>query len=237
MIAGGIFRQDNPYNTVMNRIGDIAMLSVAWFVCCLPVVTIGVSTAAACEVAREMQEDRDNGIFKGFWRAIKRRFGTGMLLTLFLGVLIALGAFDLWWISRSMAGDMASVLYGVTLAVFIIVAMLFAFLLPLSGRSKLSAGEQIKQSAKLATMKPFIALVVAAIYALPIVRHIAERGDVGTARLVHLWRRRERLGTDVAHPPRLRPPATGLTHTADSLLMRHIPAYSLRDVTICHRSP
>ncbi|MCB5520918.1 YesL family protein, partial [Erysipelatoclostridium ramosum] len=33
------------------------MLSVAWFVCCLPVVTIGVSTAAACEVAREMQED------------------------------------------------------------------------------------------------------------------------------------------------------------------------------------
>ena len=68
-----------------------------------------------------------------------------------------------------MAGDMASVLYGVTLAVFIIVAMLFAFLLPLSGRSKLSAGEQIKQSAKLATMKPFIALVVAAIYALPIV--------------------------------------------------------------------
>ena len=111
MIAGGIFRQDNPYNTVMNRIGDIAMLSVAWFVCCLPVVTIGVSTAAACEVAREMQEDRDNGIFKGFWRAIKRRFGTGMLLTLFLGVLIALGA----------------------------------------------------------TMKPFIALVVAAIYALPIV--------------------------------------------------------------------
>ena len=56
------------------------MLSVAWFVCCLPVVTIGVSTAAACEVAREMQEDRDNGIFKGFWRAIKRRFGTGMLL-------------------------------------------------------------------------------------------------------------------------------------------------------------
>ena len=169
MIAGGIFRQDNPYNTVMNRIGDIAMLSVAWFVCCLPVVTIGVSTAAACEVAREMQEDRDNGIFKGFWRAIKRRFGTGMLLTLFLGVLIALGAFDLWWISRSMAGDMASVLYGVTLAVFIIVAMLFAFLLQLSGRSKLSAGEQIKQSAKLATMKPFIALVVAAIYALPIV--------------------------------------------------------------------
>ena len=61
-----------------------------------------------------------------------------MLLTLFLGVLIALGAFDLWWISRSMAGDMASVLYGVTLAVFIIVAMLFAFLLPLSGRSKLT---------------------------------------------------------------------------------------------------
>lgn len=167
-MAGGIFRQDNPYNTVMSRIGDIAMLSVAWFVCSIPVVTLGVSTAAACEVAREMQEDRDNGIFRGFWRALKRRFGTGMLLSLVLGVLIALGAFDLWWISRSMSGDNASILYGVTLAVFIIVAMLFAFVLPLSGRSKLSAWEQIKQSAKLAMMKPFVAIAIVTLNILPV---------------------------------------------------------------------
>ena len=48
-MSAGIFRQDNPYNTVMGRIGDLAMLSVSWFVCSIPIVTIGPSTSAACE--------------------------------------------------------------------------------------------------------------------------------------------------------------------------------------------
>lgn len=75
------FREDNPYNMFMNTVGDLAMLSVAWAVCSLPIVTIGASTAAACEVARSMQEGRDNGIFRGFWKAFKRRFSTTMALT------------------------------------------------------------------------------------------------------------------------------------------------------------
>lgn len=35
------FREDNPYNMFMNTVGDLAMLSVAWAVCSLPIVTIG----------------------------------------------------------------------------------------------------------------------------------------------------------------------------------------------------
>ncbi len=47
--------------------------------------------------------------------------------------------------------------------------MLLAFVLPLSGRSKLTAREQIAQSARLALMKPLIALLIVALAALPIV--------------------------------------------------------------------
>lgn len=53
-MASNFFREDNPYNVVMSTIGDLAMLSVAWFVGSIPIVTIGISTSAACEVARTM---------------------------------------------------------------------------------------------------------------------------------------------------------------------------------------
>ena len=130
-MSAGIFRQDNPYNTIMGRIGDLAMLSVAWMVFSIPVFTIGASTSAACEVAREIVEDTDEGVFRTFWRAFKRRFGTSCLFTLLYAVVFGLGAFDLWWISRQ-SGDSASIFYGVTVTVFVIVAMLLAFALPIA---------------------------------------------------------------------------------------------------------
>ena len=186
-MSAGIFRQDNPYNTIMGRIGDLAMLSVAWTVFSIPVFTIGASTSAACEVAREIVEDTDEGVFRAFLRAFKRRFGTSCLFTLLYAVVFGLGAFDLWWISRQ-SGDSASIFYGVTVTVFVIVAMLLAFVLPLSGRSKLTAREQIAQSARLALMKPLVALLIVALAALPIalMAHVGAVavGDPGLRRLV-----------------------------------------------------
>ena len=37
---------DTPVFTVFSRIGDMMILSLLWLLCCLPVVTIGASTAA-----------------------------------------------------------------------------------------------------------------------------------------------------------------------------------------------
>lgn len=51
-----IFSQDNPFNDFMSTVGDMAMISIARTICSIPVVTVGASTAAACEVARELQK-------------------------------------------------------------------------------------------------------------------------------------------------------------------------------------
>lgn len=167
-MSAGIFRQDNPYNTIMGRIGDLAMLSVAWAVFSIPVFTIGASTSAACEVAREIVEDTDEGVFRAFWRAFKRRFGVNMLSSLLFIALFAIGAVDLWYISRQ-TGDTASIVYGVTLGALAIAAMMLSFVLPLSGRSKLPWWEQIRQSVRLSLMKPLLALGNVALIALPFV--------------------------------------------------------------------
>lgn len=46
-----------------------------------------------------------------------------------------LAPFDLWYLSKQ-SGNTVAILYGVTLAVIAVIGSLFAFILPLSGRSK-----------------------------------------------------------------------------------------------------
>lgn len=162
-----IFSQDNPFNDLMSTIGDMAMISVAWTVCSIPVVTIGASTSAACEVARELQTGSSKGIFRSFWAAFKRRFPTNLALTAILALFWGLALFDLWYLSKQ-SGNTVAILYGATLAVIAVIGSLFAFILPLSGRSKLSVGE-IKQSVRLALMRPHIAFAVLLLNIWPIV--------------------------------------------------------------------
>lgn len=162
-----IFSQDNPFNDLMSTIGDMAMISVAWTVCSIPVVTIGASTSAACEVARELQTGSSKGIFRSFWAAFKRRFPTNLALTAILALFWVLALFDLWYLSKQ-SGNTVAILYGATLAVIAVIGSLFAFILPLSGRSKLSVGEQIKQSVRLALMRPHIAFAVLLLNIWPI---------------------------------------------------------------------
>ncbi|HCA74497.1 MAG TPA: transferase [Bifidobacterium sp.] len=167
-MASNFFNQNNPYNVAMSTIGDLAMLSIAWFVGSIPIVTIGVSTSAACEVARTMQEARDHGIFRGYIAAYKRRIGTNLILSLIIAAVWALAAFDLRFLSMQQGGDAISVVYGITVAIFAILGVMLAFVLPLSGRSKLGVAEQIKQSFKLAVLKPLVAIAIFILDILPI---------------------------------------------------------------------
>lgn len=130
-----IFSQDNPFNDLMSTIGDMAMISVAWTVFSIPVVTIGASTSAACEIARELQEGSSKGIFRSFWTAFKRRFPANLALTAILALFWGLALFDLWYLSKQ-SGNTVAILYGVTLAAIAAIGSLLAFILPLSGHSK-----------------------------------------------------------------------------------------------------
>ena len=40
------FNLDNPVFTALGKVVDCAWLSILWLLCCLPVVTIGVSSTA-----------------------------------------------------------------------------------------------------------------------------------------------------------------------------------------------
>ena len=77
-----LFDLDSPFMTAMSRLTDMVFLSVLWFVCCLPVITIGPATAAMCFVALKWAKGESVKIFTTFFQAFKSNFKQGVALNL-----------------------------------------------------------------------------------------------------------------------------------------------------------
>ena len=112
--------------------------------------------------------------------------------------------FDLWYLSRQ-STDTVAVLYGVTIVVIAVVGSALAFVLPLTGRSKLSVGEQLTQSARLALGKPHIAFAALLLNIWPIIVVLIAPEQTlmlacRLARGIFVGRRSQLLGADESDP-------------------------------------
>ena len=85
-----MFSIDGKLFRTLSKIGDLFILNVLWIIGCLPIVTIGVSTASMyhCCIKCVRRDRSQTG--KEFWKAYKMNFKQGILGTLLCAVLIYL---------------------------------------------------------------------------------------------------------------------------------------------------
>lgn len=69
---------------------DLVLLNLLWLVCCLPVVTIGASTAALHTVARKMAAGEHYTVWSGFWQGFRENWKQGTAVVLLFGVVVLL---------------------------------------------------------------------------------------------------------------------------------------------------
>ncbi|MCF0131644.1 MAG: DUF624 domain-containing protein [Pseudobutyrivibrio sp.] len=74
MNIGRIFSPDNIVARVLSCICDGVWLTILWFVCSIPVVTIGASTKAVYAVTLKMVKGQEGIITKQFFEAFKESF-------------------------------------------------------------------------------------------------------------------------------------------------------------------
>lgn len=80
-----LFHYDSPFIKWVNRMGRIVILNVLWIVCCIPVITIGASTAAMYRVAMELAKKKnDVPVCSSFFRAFRSSFRQATLVWLIL---------------------------------------------------------------------------------------------------------------------------------------------------------
>ena len=67
-----LFRLDNPVMQFLSRVCDLMIVNVLFWLCCLPVVTVGASLTALHKVTQSIVLNEDGGVVKPFFRAFLR---------------------------------------------------------------------------------------------------------------------------------------------------------------------
>ena len=61
------FNYDSPFWSFMSRIADLVIVNILWLVFCIPVFTIGASTAAMYRVTLNLVRGEGGGVVRSFW--------------------------------------------------------------------------------------------------------------------------------------------------------------------------
>lgn len=114
-----LFDLNSPFMRLVSRIADLVILSFYWFVCCIPVITIGPATAALCFTAMKVARKEEIRISTTFFHSFKVNFKQGVIMNLIFIVVGAILAADLYYFAFVQQGTGT----GVTLAQAAFIAM------------------------------------------------------------------------------------------------------------------
>ena len=116
---GKIFDMNGPLMRGLTDLANVILLSCAWLVFCIPVITIGPSTAALYYVTQKIIQGENPSIFRCFWKSYRDNLKQGIVLTLIFGVAAALIYYD-YLFSYMVSGTWGTVLR----VIFVIFAVL-----------------------------------------------------------------------------------------------------------------
>lgn len=124
---------DGPIYKIGTELADIMILTLYWFICCIPIVTIGASTSSLFYVYGKKVRDEDVYVTKDFFKSFTQNFKQSIPVTIILLVL---------WISVSMylsillvyGGQAPTVLAGIALFFTIEVTVISVYVLALLSR-------------------------------------------------------------------------------------------------------
>ena len=157
-----LFDLNSPFMRAVSRFTELVMLSFYWFVCCLPVITIGPATAALCFVAMKIAKKEDIRVSVTFFQSFKVNFKQGVILNLLFLVVCAVLAVDLYYFAFIQLGTGT----GITLmqaammaiAVWVLCIMFYAY--PLQAQFYNPISRTLRNAAVLAMQKPINTVII-----------------------------------------------------------------------------
>lgn len=140
------FRYDSGFWSVMERVFDWMLLNLLWLVTSLPIVTLGVSTAALTEVSRRMEQGEEPPVFKSYFKAWASHWKTATALW---GILVVAAGWLLLSLRVCFAAGSALFLPVAVVegALLFVVVLSIPYALHLCIRSELGIRETVKQAA------------------------------------------------------------------------------------------
>lgn len=139
------FRYDSGFWSAMERVFDWMLLNLLWLVTCLPIVTIGASTAALTDVSYRMAHGEDPAMFKSYFKAWVKHWKTATTLWVLLVMVVGwlLLSLRICFAAGSVLFLPVAVVEG---ALLFVVVLSIPYALHLFIRSHLGIRETVKQA-------------------------------------------------------------------------------------------
>ncbi len=153
----GLFSFDGPIYKFCVLIYETCMLNLLWFVCSIPIVTIGASTTALCSVYGKKVRGESYKIYSGFFKAYKESFKQSSILGIIITLIISLSYYNI--IKLNSFGKAYAWLYGIQFFIIFQVLFISSYIFPLIARFNMSIYDIVMNSVILAYKHIFISII------------------------------------------------------------------------------
>ncbi len=134
-MLNGLFDMDKPFWRWMGKIPDMLILSLCWYVCCLPLITFIPACCALYDaVSRNLVPD-EKGCLKRFFRTFVRELKKGIPLSLLWLLIFTVTGFGLMIMNQGMQDNpVLTYLSPIYLVMTVMMIGYLGWLIPLQSR-------------------------------------------------------------------------------------------------------
>lgn len=161
---------DSKFGQILLKLANACCLNVLWFICCLPVFTIGASTTALYYASFKIAKNEGSFVTTMFFRSFKRNFKQATVLWLILlatGLLLGLDGWIVFHLRAGSTGS-AAVIWTILLAALIAAGILYAivvtYVFPLLSIADNDNASMIKNAFLIGTHYLFCTILVFAVH-------------------------------------------------------------------------
>lgn len=161
---------DSPFGQLLLRLCYACYLNLLWFVCCIPVFTIGASTTALYYTTLKIVREEDRGLTRMFFRSFRENFRQSTVLWLIMlaaGLLLAGDGYIVYHLRASSTG-VPAVMWTLLLALLIAAAVAYVivlfFVFPLVATVSNTNWAMLKNSFFIGTHYLFCTILVFAVH-------------------------------------------------------------------------
>ena len=161
---------DSKFGQLFLRLAYSCCLNVLWFICCLPIVTIGASTTALYYTSFKIAKNEGSFITTMFFRSFRRNFKQATVIWLIMlvtGILLGVDGYLIAHLRAAATGNMAvmwTLLLAVVIAGSILYIIVLMYVFPLLSIADNNNAAMIKNAFLIGTHYLFVTLIVAFIH-------------------------------------------------------------------------
>lgn len=179
-----LFSPDSKIMQIISRFCDIVILNLLFLVTCLPLFTIGAASAAMYTVVFRMDTDKEEGLFRTYFRAFRDNFLQGTAIWLLLALFGAASCVNMVQFSQ-LGGVLGYLLFLIAMLVFLVVVLIFSYVFPLLSQFRNSIKESLKNALLLSVAHLPRSILLAVINCFPAALLVLNL--YAFAKLSYLW--------------------------------------------------